>query len=79
MKLEKGVKALWIPAKPRKGAYGAAWGLEPVEVEIMCGPDHAGRYKCKLLDQKKWHGIKKGISLIRGNYLMTNYSKKEET
>ena len=70
--LKKGIKALWIPGKPRKGSYGAAWGTMPVEVEIVRGPTHGDRYDCRVVDKKLLPNTKH-LSRIRSIHLMTNY------
>lgn len=70
--LKKGIKALWIPGKPRKGSYGAAWGTMPVEVEIIRGPTHGDRYDCRVLDKKLLPNTKH-LSRIRSIHLITNY------
>lgn len=72
MELKKGQRVLWVPARPRKGSYGAAWGLEPCEVEIMSGPNCKGAYKCRVLDPK-FKPPKRNHSIILPTHLVTNY------
>lgn len=45
-----GDRAIWKPKRPRKGAFGAPWGLAPVEVQIIRGPDAEGMYVCRCVN-----------------------------
>lgn len=76
MAFEKGTRALWIPGRPRNGAFGAAWGVQPVEVEIISGPNAKGAYKCKVLDVKL-SAPKCGYSFILPTHLVTNYEVRK--
>lgn len=63
-----GDRAIWTPKRPRKGAFGAPWGLAPVEVEIVRGLDGEGMYVCKCVNQSDLPP-RKGYSRVSINAL----------
>lgn len=49
--MKHGDLVVWKPKRPRRGSYGAAWGMAPVVVKILSGPDADGIYCCSAVNE----------------------------